>query len=273
MGMARLVAAAALVLGLVGGPVAAGPDDLDFPEPVAITAEDIAWFRGTTVAWTFAEAGAPMLLPPGETVGSFADFLGTGARASRFERVLLAMMLHGSLENATYPVDPDRLSGSFPVVAPAEIAVLPEHRRLLARAWWRQGYIDFKYPFGNYHYTEADIALALGEEVPLDATGTFDLPPAREAGYMALYHELPFVLAVWIERVDLAPGTYRLPFDGWEGYRGLRETPVTEAEMQAYVGARDLLVLRRWLGAGGPIDPVIDWMRINEALAGFPPRP
>ncbi len=208
----------ALCAALFVSSATAGPDDTVFAGTVAITAGDIAWFRDSTVAWIHAETGSPVLLPPDTGLEAFWANFEAGARGTRFERVYLAFMLYADLPNGVHPVDAARLSGPFPVRMPETITVTADHRRLLARAWWREGFIDPKYPFGNYNYTEADIGFALGGAVPADDTGTFDLPADREAAYMALYHELPFVLAVWIAHAELAPGTYRLPYDGWMGY-------------------------------------------------------
>lgn len=262
-----LATAAALWLGLAPAAIA-GPMDEVFPEPVEITAEDIAWFRGGTVEWLFVETGSPGILPPAPDLDAFWEAMETGTRGTRFERVYLAFMIYGDLPNGTFGVDPARFSETYPFDLPETLTVTDEHRRLLARAWWKEGYIDPKYPFGNYNYTEADIALTLGQDVPLDDSGTFDLPPARETALMALYHELPAVLAIWIAHAELAPGTYRLPVDGWDTYGGLRETPATQADAARYWRARNLLLVQRTVLGPDSVDMVIDWIGINDAFAG-----
>ena len=107
-------------------------------------------------------------------------------------------------------------------------------------------------------------ATALGVALALVAAGLAGAAPADAATSV----QAAIDAAPAGGTVRLAPGTYRLPFDGWATYGGLRATPATAADARAYVLARNLWLFRRTLGGPDAVEGVIDWMRINDAFAG-----
>jgi hypothetical protein len=209
-----------------------------FPDPIKISAEDIARFRNSRVLWVEGEAGAPGLIPDGVEPDAHFGSMEDPAGLRAFERIYLAFALYAALPAGRYRLDPERLIGDHPALVdaalPESFHLTEEHRTLIRSAWWRMGVIDTKYPYGNYAYTEADIAGRLGHVVPLDDSGTFSLSPEREAHYMRLHHEIALALAVVLTEARLAPGTYRFPLDGWQTYSWFRLSPVDPALLLAY---------------------------------------
>ncbi|MCC5975274.1 MAG: hypothetical protein JJT81_14645 [Rubellimicrobium sp.] len=213
-----------------------------FPDPVRISAEEIARFRRTRVFWLEDEAGAPALVPDGAQPDRHFEALGDSGSPGDFERLFLAFGFHATLQAGDFPLDPDRLIGRHPALPggaapPLRFRVTDDHRTLIRLAWWKQGFVDPKYPYGNYHHTEADVAGRLGHVVPLDDTGTFTLSPQRETHYRRLHHETALALAVVLTEAQLAPGTYRLPIDGWRSVSAVRLSPVDPAALLAYNAA------------------------------------
>ncbi len=212
-----------------------------FPDPIKITAEDIARFRNSRVLWIEGEVGAPGLIPEGIDPDAHLDSMEDPANLRAFERLFLAFALYAALPAGRYRLDPERLVGDHPALGgakpPESFHLTEDHRTLIRSAWWRMGVIDTKYPYGNYAYTEADIAGRLGHVVPLDDSGTFSLSPQREAQYMRLHHEVALALAVMLTEARLEPGAYRVPLDGWANYPWFRLSPVDPALVHAYNAA------------------------------------
>ncbi|PQV58788.1 hypothetical protein LX70_00602 [Defluviimonas denitrificans] len=259
------LAVALMALAVWAAPLRAGPDDLVFPAPVTISAEDIAWFRTATVTWIDMEAGAPAILLPGDDPDFASDVPPPGERR---ERIFLAFALYGDLPPGSYDVPamaflPPLAQGYLP---PTRITVTAEHRQLLRAAWWRQTVIDPKYPYGSYGFYEADMAHKLGTPPPIGKDGVFDMTEAEIARMRALHRDLQAVLAVWVTQARLAPGTYQLPVDGWETYSGLRLSPPSASEIARYMD--DWRALSTTTAVQTGQDRGLRWMEINARLAG-----
>lgn len=245
-------------------------DSERFPRPIALTVADIEWFRHFGVAWIFSENGAPTMILPGLNLNSHSELFEGDAGAQAiiydFERVFTAFAVYGRLNPGRYSINPERIIGNLPqgLSMQAEFELTPTHLRLIRHAWWRKGFIDFKYPYGNYSNYAVDMALKLGRNVPKNSdTGEFELSASDQALYQRLHKELLFVLQVFVEHAQIEPGSYQLPVDGWDS-AFVRLHPPTAQQVVGYMKNAVRLKKRFSKGEG---DRVLDWMRLNQEFS------
>jgi len=244
--------------------------DERFPAPTALTVADIKWFRSFGVSWIFSENGSPALLLPGSTLEEQAKLFDDNNEArlvrDRFERVFTTFAVYGSLTPGVYLIDEKKIIGELPVSLPAKtkFELTQTHMNLMRHAWWRQGFIDYKYPYGNYGYYEADMAIKLGEKVPKNSqTGVFELSEFNRKKYQKLHKELLFALLVFVKYAEIEPGEYQLPVDGWKNSL-FRLSPPTNQQIENYMMKAIELKILFSKGQG---DKVIDWMKLNQEFS------
>lgn len=241
-----------------------------FPSPIALTQTDIDWFRGSGVAWVFAESGAPAIIVPTLSLEAHGQ-LYEGDEAARltlrkFERVFMSFAVYARLKAGRYSINPKQIVGDMPagLSSRTEFELTQEHIDLIRNAWWRHAYIDFKYPYGSYRYYEAEMALKLGKDVAKNrATGEFELSESDEKKYQILHKELMFVLQAFVQHAEIEPGKYQLPVDGWSS-SFVRLAPPSEAQVASYI--ENAVSLKRKF-SNGQGDKVIDWMKLNERFS------
>ncbi len=241
-----------------------------FPVPIALTDADIKWFRSFGVSWIFSESGSPSLVLPGLTLETQAKLYSGNDDArsllDRFERVFTTFAVYASLTPGVYSIDANRIVGELPdgFPASAKFELTQTHMDLMRQAWWREGFIDYKYPYGSYKYYEADMATKLGEEVPRNSlTGVFELSELNQQKYQRLHKELLFALLVFVKYAEIEAGEYQLPVDGWKNPL-FRLSPPTKQQVESYImKAIELKVLF----SKGQGDKVIDWMKLNQDLS------
>lgn len=241
-----------------------------FPAPVSLSAADIEWFRTFKVSWIFAETGSPAIILPSLTLESqyalFESNKDELATLLDFERVFTAFAVYARLEPGHYLISEDHIAGELPseLLPKAEFELTQTHITLLRNAWWRQGYIDPKYPYGNYGYYEADMALTLGQHVPTNSqTGVFELSNLEQKKYQRLHHELLYALQVFIQYAEIEPGVYQLPVDGWK-HSFVRLRPPTDQQIASYM--KNAVILKNKFSRGEG-DSIIDWMYLTETFS------
>lgn len=244
--------------------------DERFPAPTALTVADIKWFRDFGVSWIFSENGSPALVLPGLTLEEQATFYNNNDEArlalDRFERVFTTFAVYGSLVPGVYSIEPKEIVGEFPAGLPAKTTfeLTQTHINLMRHAWWREGFIDFKYPYGSYRYYEADMAIKLGEKVPRNSqTGVFELSELNRKKYQKLHKELLFALLAFVKYAEIEPGEYQLPVDGWKSSL-FRLSPPTKQQVENYIMKAIELKILFSKGQG---DKVIDWMKLNQEFS------
>jgi hypothetical protein len=218
----------------------AGVADFErYPSPVEITADDIAWFRECRSAWIESECGAPAVVPARMSLQEAASALDGDPRMAdvlhRLERTLCAFCVHGRFAPGHYVLAPpvpasEGFAGAREL---AEFDVSADHVKLLQRTDWRAPTINSKRPYGVASYCEIDVARIVGIPLPPLRDGE-DLPAELDARLTALHHDLLFVLQAFLQHAELAPGRYRIPFNGWDDLRP-RCQPATQARVDAYV--------------------------------------
>lgn len=241
-----------------------------FPAPIALTAADIKWFRDFGVSWIFSENGAPALILPNLSLEEQAELYdGTSESRlllDRFERTFTTFAVYGKLKPGVYSIEAKKIIGESPLKIPAKsmFEVTQTHIDLMRSAWWREGFIDFKYPYGNYRYYEADMAIKLGEQVPINKqTGVFELNEFNQKKYQRLHHELVFALLVFVIHAEIEPGNYQLPVDGWKSSL-FRLSPPTKQQIKRYI--LKAIELKKMF-AKGQGDKVIDWIKLNQEFS------
>ena len=73
-----------------------------------------------------------------------------------------------------------------------------------------------KRPYGAYTHFEIDMARALGLPIVESAEGYDEIGPENEARMDGLHKEMLFVLQAYIDRAELLPGAWFIPYDGWD---------------------------------------------------------
>lgn len=244
--------------------------DERFPAPTALTVADIKWFRSFGASWIFSENGSPALVLPGLTLEEHAKLYDNNDETrlvlDRFERVFTAFAVYGSLSSGVYSIDAKKIVGELPVgLAPkTKFELTQTHMNLMRHAWWREGFIDYKYPYGSYRYYEADMAIKLGEIVPKNSqTGVFELSELNRKKYQKLHKELLFSLLVFVKHTEIEPGEYQLPVDGWNNSL-FRLSPPTKQQIERYVAKAIELKILFSEGRG---DKVIDWVKLNQEFS------
>lgn len=244
--------------------------DERFPAATALTVADIKWFRSFGVSWIFSENGAPALVLPNLTLEQQAKLYDKNDEArlllNRFERVFTTFAVYGRLSPGSYSVDAKKVVGELPVSLPAktEFELTQTHMNLMRHAWWREGFIDYKYPYGSYNYYEADMAIKLGETVPKNSqTGVFELSELDRKKYQTLHKELLFALLVFVKYAEIEPGEYQLPVDGWKNSL-FRLSPPTKQQVERYITKAIELKILFSKGQG---NKVIDWMKLNQEFS------
>jgi len=272
--VARRTALTYLVAGSLAAilPRRASAMDLSrFTAPIAITADDIAWFRECRSAWSYAESGAPGVIP-----GQFSqeEFASSRPREAfdRLERTLCAFFLHSRFDSGRYTLQPPVRRGEAFPQAPnvVDFHVTPDHLRLFQHTNWRQWVIDEKRPYGIATVYVADMARILGIPLPRatdDEGRNTTFPREIERRLVALHHEMQFVLQAYLQHAELKPGRYLIPFDGWDSWTLPRCQPVSRADMDAYLAAIAQIKRQTF-----PDDPakVVPIFRANALLFGDP---
>ncbi len=254
----RDLLAAALLMAFSARSEAAKMDER-FKAGVAVSAEDIAWFRSCRSLWVDSESGAPAIFGPGlspETIGtiSAADY---AAFETRLEPILCAFFLHVPFEPGTY-----RLAS-----APAgmtQVEVTADDITLLRRTSWRHFAIDGKRPYGDFTNFPIDMAQALGIPVTINAEGYAALAPDAEARMLALHEKSQFVLQAYIEHARLEPGHWFVPYDGWSLLVSPRCRPLKAAAIAAYHAAMAGIAARA--AVEDPTKLVVPRLQVAAAL-------
>ncbi len=202
----------------------------------------------TRVIWHDGLNGAPLV-----------DSAWAGAEPAEFERVFLALALHGTFGAGTCRVQAERYDSAGPRPLPARFTVTEDHRRLLQLAWWRPWGIDPKYPFGTREDYPVDMALGLGRAVGPD----YRISEVLRSEMEGLYRDLWIVVGLWLDAVALTPGRHQLPWRGVRANWGLRQTPPPAAEVADY-----LAKVARIEAAGYAGDPVVDRLNAEGRLFG-----
>ena len=241
-----------------------------FPKPIVLTAADIEWFRRFGVAWLFVENGAPAIILPGFSADNQHELYDGGLDAqtvlSRFERVFTTFAVYSRLSSGRYAISPERIVSRLPQGLPMSTTfdLTSTHISLMRQAWWRKGFIDFKYPYGHYANYAVDMALKLGRDVPKNSdTGEFELSAPDQAMYQRLHKELLFALQVFVKHAQIEPGSYQLPVDGWDS-AVVRLHPPTAQQLSRYM--QNAVRLKKKF-SNGEGDRVIDWMQLNQEFA------
>ncbi|WP_298967038.1 hypothetical protein [uncultured Methylobacterium sp.] len=205
-----------------------------FREPVAIPADDIAWFRRFRCeAFDGGEGETWALVPDGFTLDEIleAAFEEPDAPAvARAERVTCAFFLYARFAPAEYRTATAPGTGET-------VDVTPEHLRLLQITHWRAVVVDDKRPYGRSCAFTFDMAKRLGILPVTDPVADDALPPGIEERLLALHRSMPRVMQAFIDHAELAPGTYLLPQDGWHGRIAPRLAPPSPSRVAAYRAA------------------------------------
>ena len=241
-----------------------------FPMPVQLTAEDIEWFRDFGALWILSENGAPALVPPTMTYEDYFKLYEGGDDPQQvlrqFERVFITFAVYGQLRPGRYSLDSNKVVGNLPsgLVRQTYFTLTSAHIKLLQSAWWRNGFIDFKYPYGSYRFYEADMAIKLGKKVPINATtGAFELSLAERKEYQQLHKELLYAVLIFVQHAQITPGHYQLPVDGWES-AFVRFEPPHQRQISSYL--ENAIRLKNSF-ANGKGDRVLGWIELNKQFA------
>lgn len=237
----------------------ASPPTPPAPGSIAITQEDIDWFRRSKAEWIDCESGAPAILPPDLSLEQFGEALdGGSARTSpvfdRFVNVASAFFLHASFAPGHYGFLP-------PLEKRAAFDVTAEHIRLLQHANWRTFMIDCKRPYGDFTHYEVDMADILGVPVSKDAKGHAQIGKDAEKRMDALHTDMLFALQAYIRFARLSPGRYVVP------ERGLSQT--LGRPLCRPVSATRIALYQRALAAAGPRPDSRRTAALDEAAGGL----
>lgn len=228
------VAAGTLLIGRVYGSLEAIAltDTPRFPAPYHLGVDDIAWFRRFRSVWVTHESGAPGLMPPDLDMDDFYDDMEDedSALRRRYEAVVCCIFLHGTFRTGTWDL-------AQPVDGRTRVEVTTDHIRLLRHAIWRYGMIDGKRPYGSYTHYQIDMARILDMPVTRSAEGYDEVSPADEARLTALHREMTAVVQAYVEHVEIQPGDWFVPPDGYESMLRARCRPVEAWQIRAYVDA------------------------------------
>ncbi|SFY37037.1 hypothetical protein SAMN04244548_03885 [Paracoccus pantotrophus] len=229
-------------------------------DPVAISAEDIAWFRACRAVWIDCESGAPGIVPGDMTLEDYATEFDKPRSTiiARMERLVCAFFLHARFTPGTYAF-------RQPLEGRTSFTVTPDHIRLLQTTSWRGSVIDCKRPYGDYVHFEIDMARALGLPVVLSPEGYDEIGPENEARMDALHGEMLFVLQAYLEHAEMRPGDWFIPYDGWEGIVMPRCVPVGADQVARYKATMAAITFRGMWET--PYDLVVP--RINASVALF----
>jgi hypothetical protein len=229
------------------------------PGSIAITQDDIDWFRRSTAEWIPCESGAPAIVAPDLSLEQFGDALdGGGSTASpvfdRFVKVTAAFFLHASFAPGHY--------GFLPPFAKRDaFDVSAEHIRLLQHANWRTFMIDCKRPYGDFTHYQIDMADILGLKVTKDAKGYAQIGAEAEKRMDALHADMLYALQAYIRFARLGPGRYVVP------ERGLSQT--VGRPLCRPVSATRIAMYQRALAAAGPHPDSRRTAALNEAAAAL----
>ena len=235
-----------------------------YPQPVEISAEDIAWFHACRAEWVNCESGAPAIFPPEiDFDGSRQPEVRGDERAigERLDRVACAFFLHGAFAAGRHAFSP-------PHHGHADFLVTPEHIKLLQITSWRGPAIDCKRPYGDFTYFEIDMARALGISIGTSPKGYAEISDEAVARMDALHLDMLFVLHAYLRFARIAPGRYFLPRQGLDGVAHPRCAPVTQVEIDAYLRAMTTVDARRRLVPGN--DQIPDETGAEQALFSVP---
>jgi len=219
------------------------PDTPRHPAPYHLTADDIAWFRSFRSVWVTVESGAPGLLPPGEEEEDFYEAMedaGSDLRR-RYEAVVCCIFLHGTFRPGSWEL-------ARPIDGRTRVEIGTDQIRLLRYAIWRYGAIDGKRPYGSYTHYQIDMARILDVPVTRSAEGYDQISPAEEARLTALHREMTAVVQAYVEHVEIQPGDWFVPPDGFESMLRARCRPVEAWQVRAYVDAMAEIAARRARG-------------------------
>ncbi|CAA2107259.1 hypothetical protein VVAX_04147 [Variovorax paradoxus] len=242
-----------------GAPATAGPAASPAPGSVAITQEDIDWFRRSTAEWIPCESGAPGIVPPDLSLEQFGDALEAGDTTAspvidRFVKVSAAFFLHASFAPGHYGFLP-------PFGKRNAFDVTDEHIRLLQHANWRTFMIDCKRPYGDFTHYEIDMADILGLKVTKDAKGYAQIGSDAEKRMDALHADMLYALQAYIRFARLGPGRYVVP------ERGFAQT--VGRPLCRPVSATRIAMYQRALAAAGPRPDTRRTAALNEAAAAL----
>lgn len=240
-------------------PEPAAPPDPPAPGSIAITQEDIDWFRRSKAEWMACESGAPAIVPPDLSLEQFGEALdGGNSRVSpvfdRFVRVTSALFLHASFAPGHYGFLP-------PFEKRAAFDVTAEHIRLLQHANWRTFMIDCKRPYGDFTHYQIDMADILGLPVSKDAKGHAQIGKDAEQRMDALHADMLYALQAYIRFARLSPGRYVVP------ERGLSQT--VGRPLCRPVSATRIALYQRALAAAGPHPDSRRTAALNEAAGAL----
>ncbi len=218
-------------------PAAAG--QWRYPQPVGISAEDIAWFRHARSTWIDCESGAPAIIPDGMDEAAYWDAFDSPASTAlaRLEKVMCAFFLHARFGPGPYTL-------AKPMNGRSSFEVTTEHIKLLQTTNWRSSTVDCKRPYGDFVHFEIDMARALDVPVTQSSEGYDEIGEEAEARMDALHQEMLFVLQCYLENATMVPGNWLIPYDGWESIILPRCEPVTGQKMDAYKVAMAEIALR-----------------------------
>lgn len=237
-------------------PAPAVPAPPAAPGSIAVTQEDIDWFRGSRAEWMACESGAPAIVPPGLSAAQFGELLDGGRSPvlDRFVDVAAAFFLHAGFAPGHYGlVPPFGQRSAFDVTA--------EHIRLLQHANWRSFMIDCKRPYGDFTHYQVDMADILGLPVGKDAKGHAQIGKDAEKRMDALHAEMLFALQAYIRFARLGPGRYVVP------QRGLSQT--LGRPLCRPVSATRIALYQRALAASGPHPDSRRTAALDEAAAAL----
>jgi hypothetical protein len=232
------------------------------PGSIAVTQEDIDWFRQSKAEWIDCESGAPAIVPPGLSLEQFGEALeGGGSPGSpaspvfeRFVNVASAFFLHASFAPGHYGLLP-------PLGQRAAFDVTDEHIRLLQHANWRTFMIDCKRPYGDFTHYEIDMADILGLKVTKDTKGHAQIGNDAQARMDALHADMLYALQAYIRFARLGPGRYVVP------ERGLSQT--VGRPLCRPVSATRIAMYQRALAAAGPHPDSRRTAALNEAASAL----
>jgi hypothetical protein len=242
-------------------PAASAAPGSEAPAPgsIAITQDDIDWFRRSSAEWIACESGAPGIVPADISPAQFGEALDGGSPSvsplfDRFVRVTSAFFLHASFAPGHYGFSP-------PFARRAAFDVTAEHIRLLQHANWRTFMIDCKRPYGDFTHYQIDMADILGLPVAKDAKGHAQIGRDAEQRMDALHADMLYALQAYIRFAHLGPGRYVVP------ERGLSQT--VGRPLCRPVSATRIALYQRALSAAGPHPDSRRTAALNEAAGAL----
>jgi len=235
-----------------------------YPDPYALTQDDIEWFRNCRSRWVEAESGAPGIFAPGvepELMDEISDDTYRDFER-RMEPIQCAFFLHARFVPGQYKIRGD--DGDKQSV----VDVTDTDITLLQHTSWRDFMIDPKRPYGDFTDYPIEMAQALGHPVSKDDQGYARIDPGLEAELMALHQKSTQVLQAYIEHAKIAPGDWLILYNGWDAIMAPRCRPVGEQAMTRYL--TEMATIKERVGAATSGDMVVPLLQASAALFTSP---